>query len=234
MSVDITVQFARIIDADNLYDRGDHPFQLWRGAARFLPGRDGADVFIDHDHDRPAVGHVSSLLALPSGPGFRETWQCATATVTDPPAWLKRGTPVSVGHKRAGTIDDRILTTYVTEISLLSPGVKPNVPGAKVLLVEPTKAEVPPKTSSVAGRVSTPARLATDSVAARHAATRRTSNGVSLPASERYLTEPELWSLVEIAKTFDVAELARLLMTSGEASSPDPYLGTSPYFKAAA
>jgi hypothetical protein len=60
------------------------------------------------------------------------------------------------------------------------------------------------------------------------------SNGFSLPASDRYLSEAELWTLVEIAKTVDVAELSRLLIDSGELSAPDQNLGTRPYLKVAA
>ena len=66
----------------------------------------------------------------------------AVATITDPPSWLRRGTPASFEIKaaRRSSFDEAVLRSgYVTEVSILSPGVEPCEPLARVLTFDPAK-----------------------------------------------------------------------------------------------
>lgn len=90
-------------------------------------------------------------------------WLVARAVVTDPPSWLARSTPASLSQKileRSSFYAGLIRHALLDEVSLLSPGVKPAEPLAKVVLLE--RAEKP--SVPAARPTSAPAR-ATRSVA---------------------------------------------------------------------
>lgn len=93
-------------------------------------------VCIDHDRTRQ-VGAVRSLFEFDDTDGV---WLAATATILDAPGWLAKGTPASRTtaswqHTALGAAS-RILRGALTELSILSPGVKPNEPGARVMVLE--------------------------------------------------------------------------------------------------
>ena len=126
----------------------------------FLPGRETAQLLVDHDPDRE-VGVVNHLWRWDWTDG---PWVVANVTVTDPPCWLKRGTRASfafgVVQRRhldiAGTQAEVIARGLVREVSLLSPGTDPAEPRAEVLgLRQVARAEsVPtPARSEPAGEV---------------------------------------------------------------------------------
>jgi hypothetical protein len=92
-------------------------------------------MLVDHDDSR-VVGTVNALFEHRDLDG---TWICARTTITDPPAWLRRGTPASWGNKifdrqSHGGIE-RVLGGLVTEVSILSPGKQPADPAAQVISI---------------------------------------------------------------------------------------------------
>jgi hypothetical protein len=107
---------------------GSELFQ--RGSMELVPG---APVLVDHDKARP-IGFIKEIFNHPDTDG---EWLCALTTITDPPAWLKRGTAASISYATAtrGSLGEaqRILRGLVTEVSVLSPGVRPAEPRARVL-----------------------------------------------------------------------------------------------------
>jgi hypothetical protein len=104
-----------------------------RGAMTLL--RDNTPVFVDHDHDRP-IGSVRELSNFADIDG---DWLCAHTTITDAPDWLRQGTAASICYATAQRCalgaTQRILRGLVTEVSVLSPGVEPAEPRAKVVLL---------------------------------------------------------------------------------------------------
>ena len=73
-------------------------------------------------------------------------WLAALARISDPPAWLERGIRASfcwkaLKRQRLGRDCERILSGWVEEVSLLSPGVKPREPAAQVVTL--SRAEPP-------------------------------------------------------------------------------------------
>jgi hypothetical protein len=135
------------------------------GALRFLPPKASAPLLIDHDTERQ-IGFVSELTRVDwtSGP-----WLAGLATITDAPGWLKQGTRASFEYKPIQRTDwrgcDILRHGFVTEISVLSPSVKPAEPLAQVLTFGPLN--VPPKAAtSAVGRVAH-ARPAADDVEAQ-------------------------------------------------------------------
>ena len=124
------------------------------GALFFLPTRTTVSLFIDHDDDRE-IGYVREIVRMEESTG---PWLVGRAVVTDPTAWLRRGTAASLGSKilhRSSCYDDLVHSAIVAEISVLSPGVKPAEPLAQVTLLE----RVGPA-SSPAARPSSPDRAA--------------------------------------------------------------------------
>jgi hypothetical protein len=79
---------------------------------------------------------VHELFELPDTDGL---WLAARCTVTSPPAWLKRGTRASFGFVRRSEQEIpgrcRVQCGYVTEVSVLRPGVEPAEPRAQVSLL---------------------------------------------------------------------------------------------------
>ncbi len=114
------------------------------GSLTLMPDHDTCPLIVDHNHERE-VGVVTSLMRWDDETG---PWLAALATVTDPPVWLKRDeTKASFGFKPAGTsrdvFDCEILRRgLVTEVSILSPSVKPAEPLAKVLSLRRSAAAV--------------------------------------------------------------------------------------------
>ena len=95
------------------------------GALRFPPGLSTVPLLIDHDDDRE-VGVVHSLF---QGGWIDGPWLHARATVTDPPAWLrKHDTKCSFGFttykRRSFTEAETISGALVNEVSILSPSVE--------------------------------------------------------------------------------------------------------------
>jgi hypothetical protein len=66
----------------------------------------------------------------------------AVCDVTDPPSWLKRDTPASFEYRALRRSEfrgfRRVDQGLVSEVSILSPGVRPKEPAAKVLTLRPS------------------------------------------------------------------------------------------------
>lgn len=147
MSHEAIIKFAPVFVADRFDDAtwnrpGRTLYQ--RGAFSFLPGKRTVPLLVDHDDDHE-VGTVHELFEFDwiDGP-----WIAARATVTDPPAWLKRGeTKASFGSKPydrreidiRGTRADIVAKAFVEEVSVLSPSVKPAEPRAEVWSFRPVE-----------------------------------------------------------------------------------------------
>ena len=110
---------------------------LWRSnALRILPHQPTPKLLVDHD-DEQVIGYVEKILHLEDTDG---PWFMGKAVVTHPPYWLKRGTPASLSSKilaRSTFSEDIICDALVHEISVLSPGVQPAEPLARVELYAP-------------------------------------------------------------------------------------------------
>lgn len=132
-----------------------------RGALEPLPNRELRDVpiLVDHDKDADAIGRVTALRTDECIYGG--TWLFVHAEITDPPAWLRKGTPVSIAR---ASVDSRtpwgaewrlVQRAILTEVSILPPGVKPAHPGARV---EWIGEKVSPKPKPVAVASAAPRR----------------------------------------------------------------------------
>jgi hypothetical protein len=108
-----------------------------RGALEFMPGWDSIPLIVDHDDEREiGVVHRFGAIDWVDGP-----WLYAVATVTDPPSWLKRGTRASFESRPFDQRDviirehraEVVARAFVSEVSVLSPSVKPAEPLAEVL-----------------------------------------------------------------------------------------------------
>jgi hypothetical protein len=158
----VLIQLARAVNADTLEgvkNRTLNPeLYVERNGLKLIPLRDGVPLIIDHDSSQ-RVGTVTGLSPFED---FDGPWVLAEATVTDPPGWLKRGTACSYGlikvhQSSAGWVHAGL----VKEVSLLSSAHEPREPRARVAVLERV-ADLPTKTTPVARRELTPARLATD------------------------------------------------------------------------
>jgi hypothetical protein len=130
------IKLGRLVTADLLRN----PDSLPAGTTLYQRGalelqRD-TPVCVDHDEHRP-IGRVRELFEHPDTDGL---WLAALTTITAPPAWLRRGTPASISYinLRTQTLGEscRVLRGLVPEVSVLSPGVKPAQPGARVALLQ--------------------------------------------------------------------------------------------------
>jgi hypothetical protein len=96
----------------NVFDRA----KLWHDAP----------VLVDHDFDRDPVGRVLELCRFDN---IDRLWLAALIEVHDPPAWLRKGTPVSVGGNTLarGEFNGWKITrdVLVREISLVAQPSKP-------------------------------------------------------------------------------------------------------------
>jgi hypothetical protein len=83
---------------------------------------------------RREVGVVDGIYELDTADGL---WVFASARVTDPPAWLKKGTPASYGfwpyHRSVG---GWIHKSWLKEVSILSSAHEPKQPLARVTVLE--------------------------------------------------------------------------------------------------
>jgi hypothetical protein len=145
------IRFAPIAPADALRQLNEGSLDLerqWykRDAFKFLPAEASVPLVVDHNVDK-RVGTVRSLFPHPDTDG---EWVAALCDVTDPPDWLRRNTPASfkfitlLRHDFHGW--NTVARAIVREVSVLSPGVEPADPGAKVLTFhrEEPKSPAPP------------------------------------------------------------------------------------------
>lgn len=140
MSVPVILRAAPIATNAELMEPEavSHHEMFERGALRPMLNRELTDIPIrvDHDKDAPTIGHVTALRVDDCWTGG--TWLWVHARITDPPAWLRKGTPVSIGHspfqRRTpwGGEWDLIQRAFLNEVSLLPPGVKAAHPRAAV------------------------------------------------------------------------------------------------------
>jgi hypothetical protein len=126
------LKLGRIFDGVVLHDLDSLPagrVYFQRGALRLMPN---TAVCVDHHEDR-RVGIVRELFEHPDTDGV---WLAALTTITDPPGWLKRGTPVSLSYINLHTQTlgqaSRVLRGLLVEASVLSPGVRPAEARAQV------------------------------------------------------------------------------------------------------
>ena len=136
------IKLGRIYDGFESLRPGFIYFQ--RGALRLMPGSLETPVVIDHDTSR-RVGFVRQLFEHPE---VHDVWLSALVTITDPPAWLKRGTPASISYhdfqRQAIGDSERILRGLIPEVSILSPGRRPAEPGARVATFHRTESSPSP------------------------------------------------------------------------------------------
>ena len=114
-------------------------FELYAaGALRPHPAWNLSDIPIrvDHIKDAPPIGWVTALRTDDCWTGGM--WQWIHAEINDPPAWLRKGTPVSISRAAYDTSTHTggnwplIRKALLTEVSILSPGHKPAHPRAQV------------------------------------------------------------------------------------------------------
>lgn len=124
-----------------------NPASVREGAELYQSGalqlQRGARVFVNHDRDRP-VGTVVELVEMADGEG---EWLTARCSITAAPEWLRKGTAASIAYASTSRQQvagwERILKGLVTEISILSPSVKPAQPMARVVLLREAPEPVP-------------------------------------------------------------------------------------------
>lgn len=167
MSHEVIIKFAPVFTLERFNDPTWRPDRRMYepGALKFLPTRDTVPLIVDHDDDRE-IGTVQKLHRWDwiDGP-----WIFASATVTAPPPWLKRGTRVSFGSKIVSRRDvsireynaDVVALAFVEEVSVLSPSVQPREPCAEVLSIRPIEKK---PTSSPAAVTTTSNRAAAGEV----------------------------------------------------------------------
>jgi len=107
----------------------------WGNSLKLLPGE--VALLVDHDDERQ-IGVVRALYELAWTDG---RWVVADAVVTDPPSWLRKGTPASLSRynthvTRSAEGAERVTSAFVNEVSVLPPGVKPAEPRAQVVHLE--------------------------------------------------------------------------------------------------
>ena len=117
----------------------------YRSGSLELPtGTTEVPLLVDHEDERQ-VGVVHELLEMNCDDG---PWYCARATITDPPPWLRQHTTKASFSRRnlestwAGPCES-VEHAHVTEVSILSPTVKPAEPLAEVLTVHRTERPKP-------------------------------------------------------------------------------------------
>ena len=144
MTHTVCVRFAPVVNADRLNNpTWERPGRTmyWSRALRFLPTQTEIPLLVDHNMERQ-VGVVHELFEMD---WTNDPWICARATVTDPPAGLRRyETKASFGRWNIHATEvgecERVTSAFVREVSLLSPAHEPNEPLACVLSIRPTEA----------------------------------------------------------------------------------------------
>lgn len=95
-------------------------------------------VVVDH-RKSDVVGRVLEFFAYDDAQGGR--WHWAHCEITAAPDWLRRGGPCSFAYSKLGEQDmgtwTRVLRAAVHEVSILSPGVEPREPRARVAWITP-------------------------------------------------------------------------------------------------
>lgn len=131
------IKLGRLVDADVIRcapsrsERSEWEF-FDRGALSLLKTVE-TPVLVNHD-EAQRVGLVREICEFRDVAG---TWLCALTTITDPPGWLKIGSPASISYHLAteSTLGgrSRVLRGVMAECSILSPSRRPAQPGARVL-----------------------------------------------------------------------------------------------------
>jgi hypothetical protein len=141
------VRLGPIATAELLSREVNPAFPRLYDRARLAPN---APVLIDHDQDRDPVGRVLDLHRFDDVGGL---WLAARIEIDDPPEWLRKGTPVSLGGNTLARGEFRgwpiTRAVLVREISLVSPAMEPEQPGAKVLLLRDAEYDGEPVDYSV-------------------------------------------------------------------------------------
>ena len=140
MTYDALIAIAPLLDAKRFRNpEWERPGRdsYWGGSLKLLPRE--IPLLVNHEDNRQ-IGVVRSLFELDWSDG---KWVVADANVTDPPEWLRRGTPASLSRINVHATPtaegaERVTSAYIKEVSLLSPGVKPAEPLAQIV---PLKAE---------------------------------------------------------------------------------------------
>jgi hypothetical protein len=152
------IKFAPILTLERQNDPAwNRPGRfLYRSdSLRLLPTSSAIPLLVDHVEERE-IGYVEKIMRLEDTDG---PWFMARAVVSDPPGWLKKGTAASFASpssSRSLFSEDLVCNAFVTEISLLSPGVKRAEPLAKVVVLERTDlpvARATPDRHAAAGEV---------------------------------------------------------------------------------
>ena len=161
MSVSALFRLVPVYDARIINDpKLARSFMVQRGAFEMI-SRDGEiPVVVDHADEREeanVIGRVRELYIAPDVTGgVARDWYFASAELTDAPGWLKRNSGVSWSHIPLRTQDvngtTRLLRGVITEVSVLSPSVRPAESMARVVLVR-SPAALPTSDRAVAGEV---------------------------------------------------------------------------------
>lgn len=110
----------------------------------------GAPVLVDHDKTRP-IGRVVDLAPF-------DDWLAARVLIDSAPGWLRKGSSASVCYTPLQRMSlgaaTRVVDGLVTEVSVLSPRLKPANAGAKVALLYPDSVHSPPMGEAARSRSS--------------------------------------------------------------------------------
>ena len=143
------IKIGPLVTADVLRNPGSvrADRKLYQRGGLELLSLKGVPLLADHDTSRQ-VGTVHELINFPDTDG---EWIAARATITDKPEWLKRGTRASfefasLQDQQVGDWS-RVLRGLVSEVTILSPGVRPLEPRAQVALLYRTTEAKPRATS---------------------------------------------------------------------------------------
>ena len=135
VSYSALIKFAPILSGDMLRDPGKLPGgrSVFQGGCLTL-AKD-ARVRVDHDRKR-LIGRVEEIFRHEDVDG---PWHCARCTITEPPGWLRRGTPASFGYAVLQRQDlgagERILRAHVLEVTVCSSAHRAVNPAAQVCML---------------------------------------------------------------------------------------------------
>ncbi len=140
MSWDVFLRFARVYNSDLLDGPPRFSGTLYaRGSLRFKPADVDVPLLCDHD-DAQEIGRVRKIEEMKDTDG---RWYVALATVTEKPAWLKRGTRASFGYIPLFRTDlngwELITSALVKEVTVTSASHQPLDSGARVLTLKPVE-----------------------------------------------------------------------------------------------
>lgn len=144
----VLVRIAKVI-ADDVWDDpeaiGPDRELFWPRALKLRPTATPVPVRVDHIKTRD-IGRVTALSDVKDIDG---RWVIAHCDVDEPPVWLRRDTPASMSWCNLGPRVPmpggwtRHISGMATKVSLLSPGMQPAEPGAKVWHIERAAALIP-------------------------------------------------------------------------------------------